>query len=54
MRNQFGATPDAAVIASMRNLLIAPLTVLGSAHPERDEIEHLVAFCLAALGAGDP
>jgi AcrR family transcriptional regulator len=74
--SQFSAMPDGQVTAPMRNLLISPLTELGSPDPERDadavfttvsgairrhtasatqprpaDLGHLVAFCLAAVGA---
>jgi AcrR family transcriptional regulator len=74
--SQFSAMPDDAVTAPLRDLLISPLTELGSSDPERDadavfttvsgairrhttsttqpqpaDVGHLVAFCLAAVGA---
>lgn len=34
--SQFTATPDAQITAPMRDLLVAPLTELGSTDPQRD------------------
>jgi AcrR family transcriptional regulator len=33
---QFSATPDGQIAAPMRNLLVGPLTAMGSPDPERD------------------
>lgn len=75
--SQFSSVPDGQITAPMRDLLVGPLTDLGSADPARDadalfttvsgvlrqhaaeqsepgrdEIEQVVAFCLAAVDAG--
>ncbi|CAJ1586700.1 helix-turn-helix domain-containing protein [[Mycobacterium] wendilense] len=72
--SQFSSVPDGQITAPMRDLLVPPLTDLGSADPARDadalfttvsgvlrrhaaaetqpgrdEIEHVVSFCLAAV-----
>jgi AcrR family transcriptional regulator len=72
--SQFASVPDGQITAPMRDLLVTPLTELGSADPQRDadalfttvsgvirrhaaattspsrdEIEHVVRFCLDAV-----